>query len=351
MADEEMLKILRQGEAVWNKWRTENPDVRINLSGANLNQAKLEKANLSGANLIMAKLSRANLHRANLRWACLNGAKLGRADLRGANLSGANLNQAKLKQANLNEADLSGAKLKQANLSEADLIGANLSGANLSGANLSGANLEGATIVGCNIYAISAWGLKLKGAKQEDLVITRPKESVITVDNLEVAQFIYLLLHNEKIRDVIDTVAKKVVLILGRFTDTRKLVLIAIKDKLRDLGYLPVLFDFDPPAERNTLETVTLLARLARFIIVDLTDPQSVPMELGLIVPNLPSVPVKPILQEGHEPWGMYDSIKCYPWVLGLHYYSDVESLLNSIEEDVFGPAIAKVHELRDQKP
>jgi hypothetical protein len=38
------------------------------------------------------------------------------------------------------------------------------------------------------------------------LIITRWDEPAITVDNIEVAQFVYLLLHNEKIRDVIDTI-------------------------------------------------------------------------------------------------------------------------------------------------
>jgi hypothetical protein len=37
------------------------------------------------------------------------------------------------------------------------------------------------------------------------LVITDGDEPEITVDTIEVAQFIYLLLHNQKIRDVIDT--------------------------------------------------------------------------------------------------------------------------------------------------
>ena len=40
-------------------------------------------------------------------------------------------------------------------------------------------------------------------------------EPDITVDNIEVAQFVYLLLHNEKIRDVIDTIGKKGVLLLA----------------------------------------------------------------------------------------------------------------------------------------
>jgi hypothetical protein len=51
------------------------------------------------------------------------------------------------------------------------------------------------------------------------------EEPIITVDNIEVAQFIYLMLHNEKIRDVIDTITSKAVLILGRFTGERKAVL------------------------------------------------------------------------------------------------------------------------------
>jgi len=52
------------------------------------------------------------------------------------------------------------------------------------------------------------------------------------VDDLdEGAQFVYLLLHNEKIRSVIDTTTSKVVLILGRFS---RMVLDALRDGLRN---------------------------------------------------------------------------------------------------------------------
>jgi uncharacterized protein YjbI with pentapeptide repeats len=95
-------------------------------------------------------------------------------------------------------------------------VGADLPKANLEAAVLVETNLDGANLTGCSVYGISAWNVKLTRAQQLDLVITQPNEPVITVDNLEVAQFIYLLLHNEKIREVIDTIAKKVVLILGR---------------------------------------------------------------------------------------------------------------------------------------
>ena len=60
---------------------------------------------------------------------------------------------------------------------------------------------------------------------------------------------------------------------------------------------LPVIFDFTVPANKDVVETVTLLARMARFIIADLTDAAMVRSELMVIVPELPSVPVLPLLQ------------------------------------------------------
>ena len=82
-----------------------------------------------------------------------------------------------------------------------------------------------------------AWNLHLEGARQADLIITRDDQPEITVDNLEVAQFIYLLLNNERFRHVIGTITSKVVLILGRFTPERKAVLDALRRPARGAGH------------------------------------------------------------------------------------------------------------------
>jgi hypothetical protein len=42
----------------------------------------------------------------------------------------------------------------------------------------------------------------------------------------------------------------------------------------------------------------------------------------------------------------MYDAIKCYPWVLELYYYKDMNELLASIRESIIVPAEDKVKEL-----
>src|SRR5262249_2114359 len=159
----------------------------------------------------------------------------------------ADLFNANLHLADLSGADLSGANLYTANLNEADLSGANLSGAILEGTTLVETNLENADLNGCRIYGMSASALRGGPRDQRNLIITPNNEPVVTIDNIEVAQFIYLLLNNQKIRQVIDTITSKVVLILGRFTEERKRVLDAIREELRKHDYIPVLFDFDKP--------------------------------------------------------------------------------------------------------
>ena len=146
---------------------------------------------------------------------------------------------------------------------------------------MSNADLTDANLTGCHVYGVSAWGLKLSDeTSQRNLSITKYDEPEITVDDIEVAQFIYLMLTNQKIRRVIDTITSKAVLILGRFTDQRKVVLDALRDELRKRDYLPILFDFEKSDSRNTDETITLLARVARFVIADISDAKSVLQEL-----------------------------------------------------------------------
>ena len=386
MSNPEHLAKLKEGVEAWNQWREQNPEIRPDLSdvgiiSADLSTADLNWADLSGANLSGTKLDWASLHGANLSGTYLRGAELRRADLSGAYLGGVNLRGATLSGAELSGADLSGAELGGANLRaanisganfsgaelrgahlegangfRADLSGANLTEANLTRANLSEANLYRATLVGttlketnltgCSVYGISAWDVKLERAIQSNLVITPWGESPIQVDNLEVAQFIYLLLNNEKIRSVIDTITSKVVLILGRFTPERKVVLDAIRDELRKRDYLPVLFDFEKPASKDLTGTISTLANMARFVIADLTDPSSVPHELATLVPNT-VVPVQTIILEGQHEYAMFpDLIRRYHWVLEPHQYKSQESLIAHLGETVIAPAEAKAKEL-----
>jgi uncharacterized protein YjbI with pentapeptide repeats len=378
-----------------------------NLERVNLDRALLARSDLRKSNLCQASLVKAFLHGANLDGAYLTGADLREADLsetslrvecfRGANLSqasfgerlvegntqggahlakinfneanlsaaylfaadlyGADLSGADLSRTTLTKADLSTANLEGANLQDAHLYGVNFTGTNLSRANLSGADMRNAQLVktdlrnanlsGCRVYGISAWDVKLEKTNQSNLIITLGSAPTITVDNLEVAQFIYLLLNNQKLRDVIDTVGRKAVLILGRFTSERKAVLDAIRESLRERGYLPIVFDFDAPSSRDLTETVSTLAHLSRFIIADITDAQSIPQELQAIVPHLPSVPIQPLILASQHEYGMFEHFKRYHWVLETYFYNSIDELLTSLSATVIEPAESKANELR----
>ena len=105
MANEEQLAILHKGVEQWNQWREDNPDEKIDLSGASL-----IRADLSEANLIEADLEWAKLNQADLSGALLHVAHLSKAHLSGANLKGAHLEGAILSETSLQRADLTGAK-------------------------------------------------------------------------------------------------------------------------------------------------------------------------------------------------------------------------------------------------
>src|SRR6516165_2462237 len=378
MADPAHLEVLRRGVDAWNAWRTESPSVIPDLNGADLHRADLSRADLreawlrgahlEGADLYRAELceahldgaylSRANLHQADLSGAHLSGAHLSRAYLSRANLHQANLSEAHLSRAHLDGAYLSRANLCEANLSRADLNGADLSRAHLRGvnlceailvrANLTDADLADADLTGCLIYGVSAWGLKFSDkTKQRNLIITTLREPEITVDDIEVAQFIYLMLNNQKIRDVIDTITSKAVLILGRFTDERKAVLDALRDELRNRNLLPILFDFAIPASRDVTETIKTLASLARFVIADATDATEVRVELHNIVPDFTSLPVQLILLRGHSEFVSLSHLTKFPWVLPIFEYDDDKHLLASLDKSVVGPAEDMTRKLR----
>ena len=303
----EQLDLLGQGVQIWNQWREEHPDIIPNLFEANLDTCNLSGANFSGAYLVGAHLRAANLSEANL-----SGAYLSRADLWGT-----------------------------------DLSNTNLSGADLTGATLIGTNLSRATFVNCSIYGIAAWGIRLDGTRQENLLITNYGEPAITVDNLEVAQFIYLLLNHKKLRDVFNAVTERGVLILGRFDGGGLEVLQAIAAKLREEKYLPIIFDFERPQDRNYTETVKTLAGLARFIIADLSGP-SVPQELYATVPHF-KIPFVSIIEASRKPYSMAVDILEYPWVVRPPVtFTTTEELVEQLPAKVIAPAEEK-HQTRQK--
>lgn len=388
--NQEHLNILNQGKDVWNEWRKHHLDIEPDFREAQLTAmepnliAPLKRRNLSGydlrgANFWRADLRAVDLSEANLSGAYLNRANLEEADLTEANfqprgvfsdtwLEEANLSKARLHKANfssvqlwgvnLSRADCSNALFSQANLGSADLFKANFSNtclreSNLMGARLVEANFTNSVIDNSLIYGTSAWNMILENASQKDLVISDKGEAVVTVDELEVGQFIYLILNNNKIRNVIDVITSKGVLILGRFSE-RKSILNGLRERLREFNLLPIVFDFDCPIDKDYTEMVQTLAGMSMFVIADITNPKSTPLELEATVKHF-KVPYVPIINISADPRPfamLVDSQKSLHWVLQTRKYQTEEELLdnNNLKKYIIDPAIAKHLELRRTK-
>ena len=109
----------------------------------------------------------------------------------------------------------------------------------------------------------------------------------------------------------------KAVLILRRFTPERKAVLNTIRNELRGRNYLPVMFDFEKAQTRDFTETIKTLADMCHFVIVDITNPKSAPLEIQATVPDY-MIPFVPIIQKGEDLFSMSADIwiKYKQWVL-----------------------------------
>jgi hypothetical protein len=311
MANQEQIALLKQNVAMWNWWRKKHPEIHPDLSGANL--------------------SRTDLHA---------------ADLHGVNLRGAHL-----VSSDLSEANLVGADLREANFSNADLHGANLNGAIEAKTNLSGA-----TLTYCSIYGLSVGDVQLEGSKQDSLVISPPNEPTLTVDTLKIAQFISLLLNTKEIREVIDTLTSKIVLIVGHFTSERKAVLDALRKTLRRQNYSPIVIDCERSVSPDSTETISTLAHLARFMLLDLTNASSAPHAVATIIPQtvvpvLPLLASQPLIIDGkaveRREYAMFEDLRRrYDWVLPTVRYLDKADLVESLRAHGIEQAEQKAQEV-----
>lgn len=318
-------------EEVWN-----GRDLRgINLKKANLWKANLEevflwKANLEEANLIKANLAHANLFEVNLK----------RANLRWARLFRTFLVDATLENATLFQADLVGANLIRTNLKRATLFNATLGSCQFIKTDLSGADLSESYI-----YGISTWDIKTdKDTIMKNLIINN--DPLITVNDIEIAQFIYMISNNKRIRNIIDTMRTKAVLILGSFDESSKLILNKFTETLQNNNLIPIVFYFRGSIKQSLIETVKTMALLSRFVIIDLSIRSGQLYELGKIGDSI-KVPYAITAYWGTKVTDVLDDLhKCF-WVrknIFIYPKKDWENKIPILVKDKIIPWADKIN-------
>jgi hypothetical protein len=93
-----------------------------------------------------------------------------------------------------------------------------------------------------------------------------------------------------------------------------------------------------------------LVANLSQFVIVDITNPRSAPLELQAIVPDC-MLPFVPILEKGRDdPFTitMFVGLQNkYDWVLqAVIIYPSVDRLIEALEHRIVEPAKVKFNQL-----
>ena len=403
----ETREVFNKGKTVWNQWRKENPDLYIELEGAfnydttiekvpdhqgsdfskvrfdvdfsgpdrdwpnercpSFNTSNFSEASISSSILFRVMMEKTNFKNASLYHNDCQSMYLDGADFEGAKIQycsfvdgsaeNVNFKKAEIISTTFHRTNLMGADFRGADLSYSDFIDANLEGADLRGANLNQAsfvrtNLEGAILDGANVYGASVWDIQGTPKSQDRLEISSGwGDAKITVDDIETAQFIYLMYENEKVRNVINSITSRAVLILGRFSPPeRKEVLDSLRIKLREYNLLPIVFDFERPTDKDFTETIKTLAGMSMFVIADITNPKSSPLELQATVPDY-QIPFKPIIQAGEYPFAMMvDLQKKYDWVLGTLAYQNTQELMDVLEIGIINPALEMHKKLQEKK-
>lgn len=268
-------------------------------------------------------------------------ADLSQADLTNADLSEAALHRAKLIRANLQGADLHQANLQDANLRGADLYQANLRATRLHCTTLVETDLRQADLTGSAIYGVSVWNAQLEESRQKDLLITRPLDPVhfllepaITVDHLEAAQLLYLLVQNERIPAYISALLSRIILILGQFALEGKEVYKMIQRALWQQNYIPVMLDLSILEHQQHAAIINALIGMCRALLIDLSD---VPAR-GVMFPRW-AIPIQPLLSEGAPERDIFAGF--YHQMLPLHRYQDMASLHHFLTEQ-FLPSLEK---------
>jgi len=111
-----------------------------------------------------------------------------------------------------------------------------------------------------------------------------------------------------------------------------------------------VIYDFPSPEDREISDTVRFIAGMSQFIVVDLTDASSVPLELQATIPDL-MVPVLPIIQSNKPLFAMFaDLQRRYFWIQPTVKYKSSDELVRRVDEAIIDRAAEAAEKIRRQR-
>lgn len=339
MTQDDPAHIILQGAKIWNAWRERHPYLDLTFNRPNWYDCPGPGGlQLKGKNLV---------------------------DFSGMNLSGVRIFNAFAEGLHLRDALFDGSHFEEGDFSRADFRGATFRNTKFNKTILTGANFDGATFINCNlnrinlvgasfrvqeitetvVYGLAAWDLETSPEmKQSKLVIEKTYDLYsdfmqqgkvpMLVDDIELAQFVYYLSNHKKMRNAINILNDRGVLLLGGFKNGGLERLYAMREWFKHKGYMAMIFDFVRPDSLDLIETVITMAGLSKFIVVDLSGP-SVPAELDAILRAIE----RPVLAFG-KPFALLPTLARKTKMLMIE--GDDSNLLDHLEDKL--PEIERLH-------
>ncbi|HMG15824.1 MAG TPA: pentapeptide repeat-containing protein [Saprospiraceae bacterium] len=286
---EEKEQIILKGALKWSLWRKNNPG-SLYFNRPNWYQCLDSNGlNIKGQNQL------------NFSGIDLSGSTIYDAFAEGINFSAGIFMDTSFEEGDFSRANFSNAIFINTKFNKTILTDANFNGASFVNCNLNRVNLTNAQfclkeIRETVIYGISVWDLhtcdsmiqsKLIIEKTYELYSDLIKKGIVPlmVDDIELAQFIYYMTDHKKMRNTINILNSKGVLLLGQFKNGGMERLYKLQEWLQKKDYMPMIFDFARPDNLDLTETIVTMAGLSKFIIADLSG-GSVPQELYAIATN-----------------------------------------------------------------
>lgn len=343
----EYIELLSRGAKAWNEWRINYPFKapclrEVNFVNAFSGSGFYDLPEFYGVNFSDVDFNCSSFRNSTFCDCTFDGAKITFSDLvdayfQSCTFKNVNMRVCKIGNAHFIDCIFEDSDLSYCSAENTSFHGSSFKNTALENISFVKSDFSNTVLDGCRVYGISSWNLNLDNSEQRNLVITKKNEPEITVDNIELAQFLYLMINNENLRNIINTITSKVVLILGNFSPERKEVLDNIRVQLRSYDLIPVMFDFNKPNFRNLTETVITLASMSKFIIADITSPRSIPHELATLVKEFPSIAVYPTIQGIETEYGMFQDLTNYPWVKEIRRYSTetIDEMVKDISESL----------------
>jgi hypothetical protein len=287
MSSGDPATIILQGAEAWNAWREANRG-SVNFPNPNWYYSP------GPGGIAVKGRNQLDFSRMNL-----SDLLISRPFAEGLNLKGASFTNTHIEEGDFSRANFAGATFRNTTFNKTIFTGASFSGARLVNCNLNRVNLVEADfrveeITETVVYGISAWDMQTApNMRQSKLVIEKTSQLYsdliaraqipMMVDDIELAQFIHYLSNHKKLRDTLNILTHRGVLLLGRFKNGGLDRLYRLREWLAAREYLPMIFDFERPDTLDLVDTIVTLAGLSKFVIADLSGPR-VPGEVRAIL-------------------------------------------------------------------